>query len=81
MADMENGQVGASYEATAQPDRQTALLQELVGEVRALRAVLGLGLEEFARYKPILDAYLRPNGPVGWAVARQQKKAERRDHG
>ena len=77
MAETENGQVAAP------PNKQAELLQELLAEVRLLRAGLAVAVEEFARYKPILDAYLRPNGPVGWAVARQQKKAEQRraEHG
>lgn len=75
MAETENGQVQAP------PDKQAALLQELLAEVRGLRATVAIWHEEFQRYSPVLDAYLRPDagGPLGWAVRRAQEK--RAKHG
>lgn len=75
MAETENGHIQAV-------DTHTVLLQELLGEVRELGAIVASLHEEFRRYSPILEAYLRPDsgGVIGWAVRSRQKKAEQHGH-
>ncbi len=67
MTDVQDGQVGS----------QTALLQQVLAEVRATAAHVAELHAEFRRYAPILEAYLRPDatGPGAWAVRRRLAKA------
>lgn len=67
MTDVQDGQTAST----------TAVLQEVLAEVRAIGAHVAELHAEFRRYSPILEAYLRPDasGPAAWAVRRYIAKA------
>lgn len=58
---------------------QDDALAELLREVRKIGEHVAEIHAELGRYRPILEAYLRPDasGPAAWAVRRVLAKAER----
>lgn len=53
------------------------LLEQLAADIAEVKAQVATLYEEFHRYSPILEAYLRPDasGPGAWAVRRRLAKA------
>lgn len=58
-------------------ETQDPLLEQIAADVAEIKAHLATLHEEFHRYSPILEAYLRPDatGPGAWAVRRRLSKA------